>query len=503
MTKDPKQDLNQSQRKQSHAIEGCIIVRDLNEQQQGSRMNLKANSKKKARYSFKLPTKLPSTLNENIISPELKKIIISIENQDIETILTSMQEIFKIGAPTWLPHPFVENINTFATKNIREGMCNFIFFVDEKGKHPWILAQCTSFVDAIFSKQFTGKHKLSTNDSAILTSAKKLFIQKNKIQINQFGNGKALFSGYRLDQTRPYHHFYDQLKWLLQIKTEQAINCEKSFFIPSNFKNQKNNKDKASQFSIFPAVVGSNQLGGKLDQYTEKMEEIVYKDSIKTRRTKAFFNRLNQYINRRVKISKTKSRELVLWFGISGQKRIWVEQEEFLPELVNQLKPWFNSFVFFIDGFTQYEDNHYVFVQGDKETPINQDLEIVNLINQRLSAYSNVSVFSLVGKTYREKIQRCQEADFFITNAGAGQLVPHRFCKKPGILHSNEKHCVFPMGINNTSVKLVDKLFVRDVGNLFAKSKKSNKSATGLISYSIDIQVVIDMVIDMLYLRKI
>ena len=233
------------------------------------------------------------------------------------------------------------------------------------------------------------------------------------------------------------------------------------------------------------------------------MEEIVYKDSIKTRRTKAFFNRLNQYINRRVKISKTKSRELVLWFGISGQKRIWVEQEEFLPELVKQLKPWFDSFVFFIDGFTQYEDNHYVSVQGDKETPINQDLEIVNLINQRLSAYSNVSVFSLVGKTYREKIQRCQEADFFITNAGAGQLVPHRFCKKPGILHSNEKHCVFPMGINNTSVKLVDKLFVRDVGNLFAKSKKSNKSATGLISYSIDIQVVINMVIDMLYLRKI
>ena len=32
MTKDPKQDLNQSQRKQSHAVEGCIIVRDLNEQ---------------------------------------------------------------------------------------------------------------------------------------------------------------------------------------------------------------------------------------------------------------------------------------------------------------------------------------------------------------------------------------------------------------------------------------------------------------------------------------
>ena len=60
------------------------------------------------------------------------------------------------------------------------------------------------------------------------------------------------------------------------------------------------------------------------------------------------------------------------------------------------------------------------------------------------------------------------------------------------------------MGIDNTTVKLVDKSLVTDVGNLFAKSEKikQNKNRVGLISYSIQEQVVIDMVIDMLNLSN-
>ena len=105
-----------------------------------------------------------------------------------------------------------------------------------------------------------------------------------------------------------------------------------------------------------------------------------------------------------------------------------------------------------------------------------------------------------MGKTYREKIQICRNVDLFIANAGAGQLVPHRFCKKPGILHSNEKHCVFPMGIDNITVKLVDKSLVKDVGNLFVSSKEKAKSGAGLVSYSIDVQVMVNITKTMLKL---
>ena len=60
------------------------------------------------------------------------------------------------------------------------------------------------------------------------------------------------------------------------------------------------------------------------------------------------------------------------------------------------------------------------------------------------------------------------------------------------------------MGINNTTVKLVNKSLVKDVGNLFTKgkNKKANKSGIGFISYSIHIQEVIDMTIEMLNLNQ-
>ena len=256
-------------------------------------------------------------------------------------------------------------------------------------------------------------------------------------------------------------------------------------------------------FSMFPLVIGSTQLGTKLDKYTDEMEKVVHDDSLKKFHEKIIDYGWGKAINALKKLT-TKNRTLTLWFGISGQKRIWVEQEDFLPTLIENLKPWFDSFVFLIDGFTQYEYTDGRPIKGSKSTPINQDLVVVDSIRQKLLPYSNASIVSLVGQTYRKKIQQCQSADFFIANAGAGQLVPHRFCKKPGILHSNEKHCVFSMGINNTTVKLVDKSLVKDVGNLFAsdRSKKADTSGSGLISYSIHIEIVINMITEMLNLQE-
>jgi hypothetical protein len=101
------------------------------------------------------------------------------------------------------------------------------------------------------------------------------------------------------------------------------------------------------------------------------------------------------------------------------------------------------------------------------------------------------------------KIQQCQSVDFLIANTGTAQLAPHRFYKKPSILHSNEKHCVF-MGINNIPVKLVIKSLVNDAGILFTKGKNigANSAGLGFICYSIDVQVIVNMTVDMLKLKK-
>ena len=469
----------------------------------GNKMEEDLTSKKLIINKIRIPRKLSTSLARKICSPLWKRIIKSIEKKEVETILEIVKAIDTQKGSPCFPHPFVEALDTFPAKSIRQGMCNFIFFYDSNGENQWILCQCTSFVDAIFSSTYSGRHKSSVNDELILNSIKRVFKAEDKVNSKQCGIEKAIFSGFLLDQTRPYHHFYDQLKWLVHLRTKKPIVSDKSFFAPKYFKRNLSPSRKSPTFSMFPLVIGSNQLGIKLDKYSDYMEKVVYKDSLKDLHGGIINYRWNQAVST-LKKRSAKNKTLTLWFGISGQKRIWVEQEDFLPTLVQQLKPWFDSFVFFIDGYTQYEctDDHPI--KGMKSTGISQDLEIVNSISQKLLPFSNTLIVNLVGQTYRKKIQQCQSVDFFIANAGAGQLTPHRFCKKPGILHSNEKHCVFSMGINNTTVKLVNKSLVKDVGNLFAKGKNggANLAGIGFISYSIDVQVVIDMTVDMLKIDK-
>ena len=456
-------------------------------------------------HKVHIPVKrLPSSLTQELCSPLWRNIIQSIENNDVDAVLKLVERIGEQKENLILPHPFVENVETFPVNSLRQGMCNFIFFNDESTNHPWILCQCTSFIDAIFSETYSGKHRSSANDLVILKAIKTAFKTGKLNQAKTLCmTKKAVFSGYLLDQTRPYHHFYDQLKWMVHLQNDQPIVSKKSFFAPKYFKKRKSITSKQTTYSMFPLVIGSNQLGIKLDKYSDKMEKIVKEDSFKGLRGGILHYRLNQALYTLKRLTN-KNKTLTLWFGISGEKRMWIEQEDFLPALVQQLKPWFNSFVFMIDGFTQYEDTNYHPVTDCQSSGIMHDLEIVNIIKKKLLPFSNVSIINLVGQTYRKKIQQCQFTDFFIANAGAGQLVPHRFCKKPGILHSNEKHCIFSMGIDNTTVKLVDKSLVTDVGNLFAKSEKikQNKNRVGLISYSIQEQVVIDMMINMLSLTK-
>ena len=56
-------------------------------------MKKKLNSKKPDKYKFLIPPKLSSSLTEEVCSPLWKKIISSIENQEVETILEIVKGI--------------------------------------------------------------------------------------------------------------------------------------------------------------------------------------------------------------------------------------------------------------------------------------------------------------------------------------------------------------------------------------------------------------------------
>ena len=105
----------------------------------------------------------------------------------------------------------------------------FYFFYDSSGQNQWILCQCTSYIDAIFSSTYSDKHKSWVNDELLLASIKRVFKAEDKADAKQGGIEKAIFSGYLLDQIRSYHYFYDQLKWLVHLQTKKPIVNDKSF----------------------------------------------------------------------------------------------------------------------------------------------------------------------------------------------------------------------------------------------------------------------------------
>lgn len=455
------------------------------------------NPKRLGKYKFYIPAKLQSSLFEDVTSLWWKDVIESIENKDFNSILKILKKIDKTKGVLYLPHPFKEDTSTFPVKNIRRGMCNYIFFSDSSGNHQWILCQSTSFIDALFSKKLSSKHKYSVDDKIIINPLRSILKQEGKSIDKKQKNEKAKLEGYLLDQLRPYHHFYDQLKWLVHLNTKRPIISHHSFFVPSCLQRRTEIPRNYSTFSIFPLVIAS----GEPDRFSKKMEKLIYFDSMQRGFRSTIVCKLKKIINLS-KILPKRKEELRLWFGISGQKRIWLEQEDCLPILIQKLSPWFNSFTIYIDGFTRYEDSRLMPVVNSKLDPVNEDLEVFKSIQSKLSKFSNVSLVNLIGQTYRKKIQYCECVDFFIANAGAGQIVPHRFCRKPGILHSNQKHGIFPTEINNNIVKSVDKMLVKDVGNIFDNNEQADHDTRpGFISYSIEPEVIISMTKELLELK--
>ena len=116
---------------------------------------------------------------------------------------------------------------------------------------------------------------------------------------------------------------------MVHLNSTKPIVSKNSFFRPKYLGKVKRFKRTTEPtFSMFPLVIGSNQMGMKLDQYTDKMKKNVCQDSLKSlgiSMLKYRWNRLIKYIK---KISGNNN-TLTFWFGISGQKRIWIEQEEF------------------------------------------------------------------------------------------------------------------------------------------------------------------------------
>lgn len=362
---------------------------------------------------------------------ELSQIIAMQRNKDVDGLLKVWRQ--KLDQDYFeLTHPEFPEVVTRAAYSIQHGMANFVFMIDSENKLPWVFGQCEGFIDYIITNKYQYKASLS-NDGPIVAQIKNISELDSK-----YLEFKDKRFGFLLGQTRPYHFFYDHLKYFYFLKelengVESKIFQEKKSF----FKINKMSSLVEGVVLLFPAVIGNNILNQRgssiVKGLNEKMEKAIYEDAIQDFRP------------------PVKENALKLWYGITGQKRSWLQQVEAIESIVSCLLPHFPCVQLYIDGMTA----------PDGETISNpEDEEVFHQIDKLL--YGKCEVYSCIGRDYRHKIQVCSTVDLFIANAGTGCLVPLRFCKKPGTLHSNTRLFTFPDSYPET-IKKSNKKYVTDV----------------------------------------
>lgn len=334
-----------------------------------------------------------------------------------------------------LPHPSIPHIMTRAVTSISLGSENYIFFANSDFTKHWVYMQRIYMIDAIILPkkiysvmQSAYGHSARNNMKSVLA-----LLDKN----HTYDYNSARFDGVRAGHSRPHHFFYDQMRVLNVLINKQYLAADKSLYIERSFYDigmfarpyQKTEESRG--VCIRPIVYSAIAIPPRKSEWSkdtmEKIEKLVYENAISKK-----------------KILVLPDVDLKIWIGVTGQKRSWIEQIEGYANIVNQFRASGYTVALVIDGMTAPHEETI-------ESPEDQYVadKILGLLD------SDVHVTNLIGKDYTAKIQVCQEVDVFIANGGTGCMVPLRFCKKSGVVHSNTQ-LLFPFDDVYERVKIIN-----------------------------------------------
>lgn len=123
----------------------------------------------------------------------------------------------------------------------------------------------------------------------------------------------------------------------------------------------------------------------------------------------------------------------IIWLGVTGQKRAWLEQIEGYSNIINELYKSFPGMAVVFDGWT----SSLASLQRDKIESDN-DRKITYEITQRIAP--DIKVVDLVGATIDKKIYVGSFVDCAIVNYSTGSMNVSRICGRPCITHMNNSY---------------------------------------------------------------
>jgi hypothetical protein len=306
---------------------------------------------------------------------------------------------------------------------------------------------------------------------------------------------KPRFGGYLVGHSRPYHCFYDGLPALECIRQEGQLSsrdlifskCDEAFVDVSSClaleqEHQRLDRDGLNQYcsahNVYLLQLGfwfnTRAQDQVLRQLVASVDEPMRQAAIQ-----------HSIINETGAIEALKHYQPLLWIGITGQKRCWIEQVNGTAELLNTLHQFYPKLGIIFDGWTPPLTN-----SNYHRKEISADNKIIHKIIRRLNFKTRKNTFIVAGLPFADKIRIGLEADGFLANYTSGSLVIARICGKPGVGHMGRRMMASKHQHIHYRTSEPDPMVVRDVGEA--------STPTGYVNYSIPWQALYNELIDVL-----
>lgn len=327
-----------------------------------------------------------------------------------------------------VPNPFGAGVSRSSFSVILDQKYNLLFF--DGGSEPFVVVQHVTFADAVFfPKRKIGVKLQHVNHAAFFNSLAKCLLwilnnPRNHSFSMRFGGGIA-------GHGRPYHAIYDGLSGLKKLDNKGYLqNIPKIYhFEQTCFVDPQDLFPKSPKVEI----ISPNQLRRRsLDR-----GEFYFHLGLPFRR---ITQELNADLDRTMRAAALRkhpgysvsegSKVLRIWWGVTAEKRCWVEQEEGSAWILDQLAEEWPLLEVVFDGWTSPID--------PKEGDI-REIAADTAVKERILSHMRLPIRSksVIGASSLEKIAIGMSCNAFVANYGTASMHVSRFARRPGVVHNN------------------------------------------------------------------
>ncbi|MFV0886327.1 hypothetical protein ACNKH9_06270 [Metapseudomonas otitidis] len=416
----------------------------------------------------------------NLSDPEREKFTEFVEFLSSPYFLGQVLEGTRVNGEN-IPSPFSSSRSVLVGGVFNQ--INFLIF-ECKGERFYI-GQYLHSADFVY---VPAKDFLFVLDNAIYNHAHLhefiVFASRNAGAFSPSKGRSVGFCGVLVNGVSPYHFFYDCLPALYVVGQRGGLSSVESYYALNSRCYIDVNKLAGvsgrlspiteSELSLKSWGVGCDALCVAGVSYKSlKSVELTCMDHFLVATAQADVSLASRY-------KSLASSDLVVWIGISQQKRAWINQKEALIEVLLRLAKKYKKISIIFDGMTA---DIFGCVDGKD---FSEDAFVVSEIRDSLP--TDITSYSLVGCGSLEKIYAASMSHFFISNYSTGSMYPARFFGLPGVAHlsSSMLEIVKNMHIH-TNTQLVPAQYVVDVPD-------ESCSRVDFVSYRIDKDFFVDFV---------